>query len=131
MQIKVERGVLPQSHPKRPRALLEECAIDVQQNAKAATQRVHDYLSKLAAEEREWTEGTLIAAGVHQNVNCSHISDVCVAAHLVDFCVTRWRAETEAAPEWHNLMVSVAQSWLTRQTVDAEPDSLLDVAEVQ
>lgn len=130
MQIKVERGLLPQSHQKRSQALLEDCILDVQKNSAAAEHRVQACLSELSAEERPWVEGTLVATGVTENVDCRHILDVCVAAHLTDFSQTLWPADTSEAPEFHHHVISIAQSWLSKRTLDAEPDSLLDVAEV-
>lgn len=130
VQIKVERGMLPQAHEKRAHARFEACILDVQQNGAEASDRAHACLSEMAAEERPWIDSTLVASGVTENVNCAHIADVCVAAHLVDFSRTRWPPHAVDTPEWHLQVVSMAQSWLGRQTVDAAPDSLLDVAEV-
>ena len=123
--------MLRQSHKKRSHALFEDSLVDVKQSNAAAEQNVHACLSLLSAEDRPWVEGSLVATGVTKNVNCRHITDVCVAAHFVDFSETMWPDDAAEALEWHHQLISMAQNWLSKQMVDAEPDSLLDIAEVR
>lgn len=130
VQIKVERGMLPQSHPKRSHALFEACLANVQQDRAAAESSVYDCLLALSEEERPWTEGTLVQTGVTESVHCQHIPDVCVAAHFVDYSASVWAGDSTEPPEWHQDVVSLAQNWLSHRTLEAKPDSLLDVAEV-
>ena len=111
--------------------MFEESLLDVKQNNTAAKPNVHACLSAISADERPWVEGTLVSTGVTENVNCRHISDVCVAAHFIDFLETMWSEGASKAPDWHHQLVSIAQNWLSQQTMDAAPDSLLDVAEVR